>query len=265
MKRILIAGEHTTLKPNPSLAKTCLLGIAVVSFLLVGCGRANGGGGASPAGTNSKTDAAAEQTGSAAPASGQTRFVAKPGNLKVRIEGTSTIHDWQMESPTIGGYLEASPEFPTDAKPGKVPAKVEAFIPVRSLKSIEKNGSPYSDKMNEIVWDKLLQEKYPRIMYRLGDLTLKEAPKANGGPYLFDSSGELVVAGATNKITMPVEITPGPNKSLHITGNTKVKMSDFKVEPPSPTGIGMLIKTGDEVKLLIDWTVQQKAAPAAAK
>src|SRR4051794_15514067 len=68
-----------------------------------------------------------------------TRFNAKPGNLKVRLEGTSTIHDWQMEGPIISGFLEAGPGFPTepgqDAKPGKVPAKVEARIPVRSLKS----------------------------------------------------------------------------------------------------------------------------------
>ena len=33
-----------------------------------------------------------------------TRFNAKPGNLKMRIEGTSTIHDWQVEGSIIGGY-----------------------------------------------------------------------------------------------------------------------------------------------------------------
>src|SRR5690348_12113363 len=67
---------------------------------------------------------------------GGTKFFSKPG-AKVRIEGTSTIHDWQMESPMVGGYLEAGPGFPTkpgaDAKPGKVNATVEAYITVRSL------------------------------------------------------------------------------------------------------------------------------------
>jgi len=197
-----------------------------------------------------------------------TRFVAKPGTSKVRIEGTSTIHDWQMESPLIGGYLEAGPDFPTkpgaDIKPGKVNVKVEAFIPVRSLKSLEKDGKPYSDKMDEIVWEKLLQQKFPRIIYRISELVFKEA---KDGAYVFDSTGDLIVAGVTNKISMPVNITPvDGGKALHIIGNTKTKMSDFKVEPPSPTGLGMLIKTGDEVKLFFDWTVEQKgpAAPATA-
>jgi polyisoprenoid-binding protein YceI len=197
-----------------------------------------------------------------------TRFVAKSGTSKVRIEGTSTIHDWQMESPLIGGYLEAGPDFPTkpgvDVKPGKVNAKVEAFIPVRSLKSLEKDGKPYSDKMDEIVWEKLLLQKFPRIIYRVSELVFKEA---KDGAYMFDSTGDLIVAGVTNKISMPVNITPlEGGKGLHIIGSTKVKMSDFKIEPPAPTGLGMLIKTGDDVKLFFDWTVEQKApaAPATA-
>lgn len=195
------------------------------------------------------------------------RFVAKPGGAKARIEGTSTIHDWQMESGTIGGYLEAGPDFPTkpgaEAKPGKVSVKVEAFIPVKSLKSYEKDGKPYSDKMNEVAWDKLLVDKFPRITYRVTELVLKELPKAKDGAYVFDSTGELVVAGVTNKISMPVNITPMEGNKLHIIGNTKVKMTDFKVDPPSPT-FGVLIKTGDEVKLFFDWIVEEKPAPAAA-
>src|SRR5947207_3085597 len=72
------------------------------------------------------------------------RFVSKPGTAKVRVEGTSTIHDWQMEGTLIGGYLDAGPDFPTkpgaEVKPGKVNARVEAFVPVKSLKSYEKDG-----------------------------------------------------------------------------------------------------------------------------
>jgi len=193
------------------------------------------------------------------------RFVAKPGAAKARVEGTSTIHDWQMEGSLIGGYVEPGPDFPTkpgaEVKPGKVSAKVEAFIPVRSLKSYEKDGKPYSDKMNEVAWEKLLSDKNPRIIYRVSELVLKEAPKSKDDAYVFDSTGELVVAGVTNKISMPVNVTPMEGGKLHIVGTTKVKMTDFKVDPPSPT-MGVLIKTGDEVKLLFDWTVEQKTAPA---
>ena len=79
----------------------------------------------------------------------------------VRIEGTSTVHDWQVEGHLIGGSAELGPGLPTrpgaQALPGVVDAKVSVFIPVRSLKSVEKNGSPYSDPMDEIMYGKLLE------------------------------------------------------------------------------------------------------------
>ena len=50
-----------------------------------------------------------------------------------------------------------------------------------------------------------------------------------------------------------------------ISGTTKFKMTDFKVEPPTLTVLGLGIKTGDEVKLSFEWMVAPKTAgPAAA-
>ena len=194
------------------------------------------------------------------------RLDAKPGGAKVRIEGTSTIHDWQVESTVIAGRVEAGQNFPLepgqDVKPGKVEGRVEAYIPVRSLRSIEKDGSPYSDKMNEVMYEHLKQLTYPRIYYRLSELVLKEAPKSKDLPYVFDSKGELVVAGVTNAISMPVNITALGNKTVKITGNTTAKMTSFGMTPPAPLGIAL--KTGDEVKLFFEWTVFQKPAAAAA-
>ena len=48
--------------------------------------------------------------------------------------------------------------------PGKVEAKAEVFIQVRSLKSIEKDGKPYSDKMDEIMWEHLKEAANKRIV-----------------------------------------------------------------------------------------------------
>jgi polyisoprenoid-binding protein YceI len=195
-----------------------------------------------------------------------TVFNAKTGpGMKMRLEGTSTIHDWQVEGPLIGGFMEVGPKFPTEpgqaATPGKMEAKVEVFIPVRSLKSIEKDGSPYSDKMNEVMYDKLKQSTNPRILFHLTDIELKEAAKAKDAPYVFEAKGDLAVAGKTNKITMPVNITPLGDKQLKVNGTVSIKMSDYGVEAPVLVGI---LSTGDEVKLKFDWMLVQKAAPAAA-
>lgn len=195
-----------------------------------------------------------------------TRFNAKPGTLKMRIEGTSTIHDWQVESSIIGGYLEVGPGFPVEpgqaATPGKLEARAEAYIPVRSLFSIEKDGKKYSDKMDEVMYQHMRAQDNPRIVYRLNELVLKEPAKAKDAPYVFEAKGELALAGVTNSITMPVNVLPLGDKKIRITGTTSLKMTSFKIEPPNPLGLG--IKTGDDVKLIFDWLVVQKPAATAS-
>ena len=84
-----------------------------------------------------------------------TNLHAKSGG-KMRIEGTSTIHDWAVESKIIGGSMQVGPNFPLEpgqeVKPGKVDAHANVFIPVRSLLSVKKDGTHYDDKMDEITW-----------------------------------------------------------------------------------------------------------------
>jgi hypothetical protein len=199
----------------------------------------------------------------AAQAAELTRFDAKPGS-KMRMEGTSNIHDWQVEGKLIGGYMEVGPGFPTEpgqaANPGKVEAKVEAFVPVRSMSSVEKDGSPYSTKMDDIMYEKLKATEFSKITYRLTELTLKEAAKSKEAPYVFEAKGELAVAGVTNQITMPVNVLPLGEKKLKVSGTVTVKMSDYKIEAPAPKIVAGIIKTGDEVKLIFDWNVAQKKA-----
>lgn len=196
------------------------------------------------------------------------RYNAKPGNLKMRIEGTSNIHDWQVEGSIIGGYLEVGPQFPAEpgaaANPGKVEARGEAYIPVRSLFSIEKDGKKYSDKMDEVMYEKMKASENPRIVFKLSELVLKEPAKSKDAPYLFEAKGDLAVAGVSKTITMPVNVTPLGEKKIKITGTTTVKMTDFKIEPPAPKLALGMIKTGDDVKLIFEWMVAQKPATTAS-
>ena len=196
-----------------------------------------------------------------------TTFTARSGS-KMRIEGTSNIHDWQVESPLIGGMMEVGPNFPTEpgqaATPGKVEAKAEVFIQVRSLKSLEKDGKPYSDKMDEVMWEHMKEPENKRIVYRLSELTLKEAAKTKDAPYVCEAKGDLAVAGVTNKITMTVNVLPLGDKKLKVTGTTNLKMTDFKIKPPAPAIAMGMIKTGDDVKLTFEWMLGPKRIPSAA-
>ena len=65
---------------------------------------------------------------------------------------------------------------------------------MRSLKSIEKDGKPYSDRMDEIMCEHLKETQFKQIIYKLTELTLKEVPKTKDAPYVFDSTGELTIA-----------------------------------------------------------------------
>jgi len=201
----------------------------------------------------------------AAQAAEMTRLDAKPGS-KMRMEGTSNIHDWQVEGKLIGGFIEVGGNFPLDpgqaVTPGKVEAKVEAFVPVRSMSSVEKDGSPYSKPMDDIMYDKLKATEFSKINFRLTELTLKEAAKSKDAPYVYDAKGELAVAGVTNQISMPVNVLPLGDKKLKISGTVTVKMSEYKIEAPAPKIAMGMIKTGDDVKLIFDWNVAQRKAAA---
>ena len=102
---------------------------------------------------------------------------------------------------------------------------------------------------------------YPKIVYRLNELTLKEAPKDKTAPYLFDSKGELEVAGVTNTISMPVTVVPLEGGRVKISGTIGLKMTDFKIEPANI----IVAKTGNDVKVKFDWVVGQKKPAAASK
>ena len=182
---------------------------------------------------------------------------------KIRMEGDSSIHKWQCESTTIGGYAEVGAGFPlkpgAEVKPGKIDAKVSIFIPVSRLKSVKPDGTPDSSDMDDKVYKNLLEPKFDRITYNLTELTLKEAPKAADAAYQFDSKGELCVAGVTNKITMPVMVTVLAENKVKFAGGTTVKMSDFKIVPPALTVMGIGITTSDDVKLFFEWTAYKKS------
>ena len=194
-----------------------------------------------------------------------TKYSARSGS-KMRIEGTSTIHDWQVEGTLIAGSLEVGPNFPSEpgqaVTPGKVDANGDLYVMVRSLKSIEKDGKPYSDRMDEVMYEHLKVKENPKIFFHLNELTLKEPAKSKDSPYVYEAKGQVAVAGVTNAVTFPVSVLPLGEKKLKISGKTNLKMTDFKVEPPNPLGLG--IKTGDDVKIIFDWMVAQRNPPAAA-
>lgn len=190
----------------------------------------------------------------AASAQNLVRFESQPGS-KMRMDGTSTIHAWHAESQLIGGFVEldaALVEAPDKVKPGKVAAKGETFVAVRSLKCSSGKA------MDAVMQEAMKEKENPRITFKLVELTLKEA---KGAQVNFEAKGSLTVSGVTKDITFPVTMLRRVDQSrVTFSGATAIKMTDFKITPPSPTAAVGLIKTGDEVKLTFEWAVAKKEA-----
>ena len=177
------------------------------------------------------------------------RYNAVPNSSRVKVDGTSTLHDWSVGSTALGGYVEFDAAFDLD-KPasGKVNAHCEVRIFVRQLKSDKTD-------MDNVMYDAMKEKDHRRIEYRLAEMTLKTAPKSAEAPFLFDTRGDLVVAGVTNKVQMPVTMTRVDKDKLKFTGSTSVKMTSFAIQPPTRLAV---FSTGDDVKLTFDWMTAKK-------
>ncbi len=184
------------------------------------------------------------------------KLASKPGS-KVRMEGTSSIHDWYAESAIIRGSFEVEPEFLTDKSLKSVKSlttkevnpKAEIAIPVRSLKSSS------GQKMDEIMQEAMNAKEHNDIVFKLKEMVLKGEPDAAGNAR-FETVGDLTVAGKTQLCKLEVGLQRLEGERFKFSGETKLKMTDFGITPPSPNIPGMSrITTGDEVTVKFEWLV----------
>jgi polyisoprenoid-binding protein YceI len=95
-------------------------------------------------------------------------------------------------------------------------------------------------------------------------LTLKGEPKGPNGPAEYTSKGDLTVSGVKKAIEMPITIERLDDGKLKIKGSVPIKMTDHKIKPPAPALAMGLIKTGDDVKVSIEWILGKQADTAQA-
>jgi polyisoprenoid-binding protein YceI len=196
----------------------------------------------------------------------QTRYNSQPSGISVKIEGTSTTHDWEMQGAIIGGFAQFGPGVTLDPAQSAiaglngdtVPVTVHAHIPVRSIHS-EAEHAP--DVMDHLMQNALLADQFSQIGYTLTTMTFK-GPHTAGQPFAFDTMGDLSIAGVTNKVSFPVTIEVVAPDRIQIHAAVPLKMTAFHIDPPAPNiGLG-LMRCGDDVTIKIDWTLKErKAAP----
>lgn len=163
-------------------------------------------------------------------ANAQTAMKIAPGS-QIKVNGTSNIHDWTM----------AAGSFSCDARITLKQNQVQDItaltfiLPVKNLKGKE-------DLLNSRAHKALKADQHNQIVFKL--LSAEPAGK------MIKASGNLTIGGVTKEIPMTVNYQVNADESVSITGDKKLKMSDFKISPPSFM-MGAL-KVADEVTVSLN-------------
>jgi hypothetical protein len=153
------------------------------------------------------------------------------GPAKIRIEGTSNIHDWEMS--TDKGISTAV--FITDGN-GVISglSSLTFSLPIESLKS-------ESSSMDKNAYKAMHSAKYASLTFTVLSASIKPA----GNNYQVQSKGRLTISGVSRDIDITALCTVNPDKSIAVNGSYKLKMTAYNVTPPSIM-LGA-IKTGDDI------------------
>lgn len=159
---------------------------------------------------------------------------SQTGSPIFTIAGTSTMHDWTMTSQ--GANYNATLEVNADGAPAKL-TQVTMTLPAESLKSKEK-------AMDKNAYKSLNTDKYKDITFQL------TASKISGKT--ITCTGNLTIAGTTKPVDVEV-VYEVRNGALFFKGSKKIKMTEFKVVPPS--FMFGTIKTGDDITITFEVTL----------
>jgi polyisoprenoid-binding protein YceI len=156
----------------------------------------------------------------------------------VKMEGTSTLHDWTADVTKVAGN-------------GQLTFTNNALSGIKSLNITMTTNSVKSSKgetMDKNMMRELKAKDHPTMTYALTKVT---SISQKDGNYNLETEGKLTIAGTTKTINMSVTAAINSGQ-VTFKGKKKLKMTDYKVEPPVMF-LGTL-KTNDNVTISFDIT-----------
>jgi hypothetical protein len=158
------------------------------------------------------------------------------GGVKLVIEGTSNIHDWDMKSEK--GVCTAEFLFTPSGYVGGLSA-LQFTVPAESLKSEHK-------AMDKNTYKALNTDKHNSISFVANNAIIKPG----GSGFTLIARGKLTISGVSRDVELAAHGVVNPDKSITYSGTYKLKMTDFKVSPPNI--MFGAIKTGDAITVKFD-------------
>lgn len=169
--------------------------------------------------------------------SAQTKYkISDSKEIEMKLSGTSTLHDWEMNTKTVSGEAQFS------FKNGNVNQltaldNLNFSLAVLNLKSDNK-------ELDKNAYKALKTKQYKNISYKLTSSIVTSLTK---NTYSLKTQGNLTVAGVTKEIIMDVICLVKNNETIACNGTYKLNMTDFNVKPPSFM-LGAM-KTGEIITL----------------
>ena len=161
-------------------------------------------------------------------------FKLNNGEGEVMVTGTSTLHDWEEVAEQKSGTI-------TLDNTGELPK-------INDLKFVVEAESLKSGKgaMDKNTYKALETKDHKQIVFELKSVKSISPITASSNKYKVVANGNLTIAGSTNAIDLPFNLTIAEGKVL-LEGKKGLKMTDYNIDPPKAL-LGT-ITTGDEIEV----------------
>jgi len=162
-----------------------------------------------------------------------------PKTSTMIIYGTTNVHDFKSKVTLIKGEVVVNGS--------KKIQSLNVEVPVRSIKSGEKG-------MDNKTYEAFNEGKFPTISFQLVEAS---SLQITGDDISVTVTGNLTMAGSTRKISFKTtgkNLKPG---AYEFKGSIALKMTDFKMKPP--TAMLGVMKVGDAITL--KYSINLEGAP----
>jgi len=162
---------------------------------------------------------------------------------EILIAGTSNLHSWNMA--VVASNCVA--EFDIEGLQLKSIRKVDFSCKTRDIKS-------NNNLMDRKTYEAIKADNHPEIRFTL---TEGSVPVTDGRNFSGTLRGRLNVAGFSREVSVPFTGTLNANNTILVKGSVDLKMTDFKIDPP--TALLGTLKTGDLVTVTFSLNLFNKS------
>ena len=161
---------------------------------------------------------------------------------KISIAGTSTLHNWDMESEKANCDISFNFDGTNITGLSSLTFTIQGETLKNDHKGLDKNA-----------YKALNVDKYPTITFNSNFANIR----ANGpNTYVISAKGKLTISGVSKEVWLAAVSTVNPtDMTVQTVGSVKLKMTEYNVEPPSFMFGAM--KTGDEITVKFNVTLKK--------